>query len=120
MDVLNVNLKLRFNFLVVSLLIQLADLVIGVAMNPFLNIFLRLLRPRIHLIDSISISLSSFPEQLFNHLRAHLLSDDLIDLLIMKESDFPECFGHEDWKVFKIGGLVSLNIIQSDQVAFLV
>lgn len=120
MDVLDVDLKLWFDFLVVSLLIQQADLVKGVAMNPFLNILLRLLGPRIHLIDSIPISLPPFPEQLLDHLRAHLLSDDLIDLLIMEEGDFPVLITKALWKVFKIGCLVPLNIIQSDQVAFLI
>ena len=89
-------------------------------MNPFLNILLRLLGPRIHLIDSIPISLPPFPEQLLDHLRAHLLSDDLIDLLIMEEGDFPVLITKALWKVFKIGCLVPLNIIQSDQVAFLI
>ena len=49
----------------------------------------------------------------------HLRAQNLVDLLIVEESDFPVLMTEILREVLKVCGLVPLNVIQGDELALL-
>ena len=111
-DVPNKELETGLYFLIVSYLTHATDLAVGISMDSLVNAILDLLRPCVHLIDALSVRISSLEEELLYHLLAHLLTDNLFDFLVVKESDFPFLVTEALGEVLKVCRLVPLDVIQ--------
>lgn len=118
-DILDKDLEPRVDLLLVGELTHLTHLVEGVAMDSLLDVLLRLLGSGVHLIDALAVGLPSRQEELLYHLWAHLRPQNLIDLLVVEESDLPVLVAKVLGKVFEVCGLVPLDILQGDELALL-
>lgn len=113
-DVLDEDLQPRVDLLLVGELAHLAHLLEGVPVDSLLDVLLRLLGPGVHLVDALAVGLPPRQEELLYHLRAHLRPQNLIDLLVVEESDLPVLVAKVLGEVLEVRGLVALDVFQGD------
>ena len=120
MKALSIHLQLADHLRIISNLTHLRNLLIGIRMNPLLDIFFCLFTSRVHFVNAFTVGLSPFQKQFLDHLRAHLVSDYTCNLFIMEECNFPVLMAKAFREVFEVGGLVPLDIVHRDKWTLMV